>query len=97
MTLQELLKNDEDKRSDHGGKSGEQLVSPADGADGDSSASAAAGDMFIKAGVTTVSQSVNQADSQADRSASQWHQTRISSFGELPGSTRKVFARICLY
>lgn len=30
MTLQELLKNDEDKRSDHGGKSGEWL------ADGDS-------------------------------------------------------------
>lgn len=26
MTLQELLKNDEDKRSDHGGKSGERLV-----------------------------------------------------------------------
>lgn len=26
MTLQELLKNDEDKRSDQGGKSGERLV-----------------------------------------------------------------------
>lgn len=29
MTLQELLKNDEDKRSDHGGKSGERLVGRA--------------------------------------------------------------------
>lgn len=71
MTLQELLKNDEDKRSDHGGKSGEQLVSPADGADGDSSASAAAGDMFIKAGVTTVSQSVSQPSGQPGGQISQ--------------------------
>lgn len=48
MTLQELLKNDEDKRSHHAAKSGKRPVGPAGGADSDSSASAA--DMFIKAG-----------------------------------------------
>ena len=31
MTLQELLKNDEDKRSDHGGKSGERLTNGGGG------------------------------------------------------------------
>lgn len=66
MTLQELLKNDEGKRSHHAAKSGERLVGPADGTNRDSpaSASASAADMFIKARGTTVSPSVNQPGGQ---------------------------------
>lgn len=84
MTLQELLKNDEDKRSHHAAKSGERLVGPADGADSDSSAPAA--DMFIKAEVTTVSESAGRTD--------QRHQTCISFFVKLPQPIWKVFRGI---
>lgn len=50
MTLQELLKNDEDKRSDQGGKSGEWLKN----SDGIRPVSRW-GDMFIKMPVTSQS------------------------------------------
>ncbi|CAJ1081675.1 Hypothetical predicted protein, partial [Xyrichtys novacula] len=61
MTLQELLKNDEDKRSDQGGKSGERL---AGWRQHEVAAVAVSrrGDMFIKARVTSLNQCIRQQE-----------------------------------